>query len=408
MASRDLSGLIQALFLFGGGIAGAAFTLWLDPEPWLVTPIIVAGVIGGIAAHLWWERRPGGRKVRPERLKDLATAIQTFHAGTGHYGDQRRWAAVSAMRRLAAQGADPADREQISAFARAGLEKEVRKQSSPGRFNSIAWELVNILAITNPAWQEHYLESLLGTPGDKLIRERLADMRRTPLSEADRQYVRDALARFEEVGLKIKTRLDRELIVARALLDADRWRYDDFPDERGKKFAPDPLAALFAALAGETDALHGCGDAGPYGAEPELLRSMRELALKSPGFSEDYSFSIFENAAEIWPINEGDGIACAAEALAALSGGAISTASNSNPGRGVIAIVSNGAVFTCSIGGGKHPDLEPFYDILNQAASGLGHQYECNLGTNCDASIFAYIPLGKLAAFIEFAKPLDA
>jgi hypothetical protein len=46
---------------------------------------------------------------------------------------------------------------------------------------------------------------------------------RTPvITDADRQYVRNALDRFEASGLQIWSELDRELIVVRALADAQR------------------------------------------------------------------------------------------------------------------------------------------------------------------------------------------
>jgi hypothetical protein len=71
---------------------------------------------------------------------------------------------------------------------------------------------------------------------------------RPVISDVDRDFVRTALDRFRANGLMIKRELDRDLIVARALVDSFRWKDD------GIASAPS-LQLLFLALADETDSL---------------------------------------------------------------------------------------------------------------------------------------------------------
>jgi len=72
--------------------------------------------------------------------------------------------------------------------------------------------------------------------------------RRLAFTDADREYIRDALNRFEASGLQIWSKLNRDLIVARALIDADRWKQDGELAENG-------LLMLFLAFSSETDSL---------------------------------------------------------------------------------------------------------------------------------------------------------
>src|SRR5262249_28278884 len=77
-----------------------------------------------------------------------------------------------------------------------------------------------------------------------------AEPERSPsFTDADREYVRNTLDRFEASGLQILSDLDRDLIVVRALIDIERWK----PDHRA--LGDDDLVSLFLALAGETDSL---------------------------------------------------------------------------------------------------------------------------------------------------------
>jgi hypothetical protein len=408
MPSRDYSGIIQAVFLFGGGFAGVIWADWLDAGPWTAMLVIAVGTFSGMAAHAGWERRPGGRKVRPERLKDIETAIRTYRAGTEHSGDERRWAAAVALERLAAHTREPAGRERIAAFVRVELEKEARKQTSPHYVNQDVRRLLQILARANPAWQVPYLESLQDTPAGILIRERLAELRRLPISSADRQYVRDALVRFEEAGLKIKAHLDREAIVLRALLDAGSWRYDgDDPAEAGKALPPAVLASLFVALAGEIDILP-CGEEDVSDWEPDPIPAMQAEALKIPNFAEEYSRSIFTNAATIGVTNEGDGLKSGIQEIVELSRGAISLACEVASNSWEVKIVSNGTVRTCLIDGRKRPDLTPFFEILDDAAREQGYTYLCpDLGNSSEYELIACIALNKLDTLAAFTKPLN-
>jgi hypothetical protein len=106
-------------------------------------------------------------------------------------------------------------------------------------------------------------------------------------------------------GLRIWPNLNRNLIVARALLDADCWgfeRNDETPLERPA--TPDPILIrqLFLALAGGTDSLTY------YLDEVESL--FPELAAIEPDAADAmldlHSYSIFENANSITTVNEGN------------------------------------------------------------------------------------------------------
>jgi hypothetical protein len=405
MSQGDRSELISMAACLIGGFLVAVVCEWGQVDLWVEIGGILAGGFTGIALHALWERRPNGRNVRPERLKDIATAIQTFRAGTDNLDHHRRWVAINALQRIAAHEADQADRERIGAFARTELESEVRE---PSRHYSNAEDLIHLMAIAGLEGEERFLESLIGTPGGEVVRERLADMRRPPLLDADRQYVRDALVRFEGLGLRIRRHLDRELIVARALLEAGCWRYVcNHPPEIGKRLAPDPLAMLFVVLAGETNELHDYEMIGSYRADSEVVRSIRAEAEMSPNFADEYSSSIFENAAEIGTVNEGDALGYILQNIVALSGGIISVAPGSDPHSGTLKIISDGEIFTCLVDGCKRPDLTSLYEILNEASSKHGLRYVFpSPGANSDSEIIACISLSKLDAFNAFVRTL--
>src|SRR5262245_10251216 len=103
-------------------------------------------------------------------------------------------------------------------------------------------------------------------------------------TDADRAFVRDALDRFEANGLQIWSKLNRELIVARALTDADCWKQDGDLPENG-------LLKLFLALAAETDSLNYYVDDLVEQFEP--LSSMDDDAAEE--MLHEHSQSIFVN-----------------------------------------------------------------------------------------------------------------
>jgi hypothetical protein len=119
--------------------------------------------------------------------------------------------------------------------------------------------------------------------------------RRLAFTDADREYIRDALDRFEANGLQIWSKLNRDLIVARALIDADRWKQDGELAENG-------LLMLFLALAAETDSLTYYVDEMEEQFKP--LSSMDDDAAEE--MLQEHSDSIFVNARSICTVIEED------------------------------------------------------------------------------------------------------
>lgn len=119
--------------------------------------------------------------------------------------------------------------------------------------------------------------------------------RRLAFTDADREYIRDALNCFEASGLQIWSKLNRDLIVARALIDADRWKRDGELPENG-------LLMLFLALAAETDSLTYYVDEVEEQFKP--LSSMDDDATEE--MLQEHSESIFVNARSICTVIEED------------------------------------------------------------------------------------------------------
>lgn len=128
--------------------------------------------------------------------------------------------------------------------------------------------------------------------------------RRPTFTDADRQYVRAALDRFEACGLQIWSKLDREFIVARALVDAERWGYrrGDEPPENGLPLDHDPIRDLFLALTCETEATVFYVD--ELEEQFPALSAMDEEAVDA--VLAEHGQSIFVNAESINTVNEGN------------------------------------------------------------------------------------------------------
>src|SRR5262249_35548591 len=117
---------------------------------------------------------------------------------------------------------------------------------------------------------------------------------RPVFTDADREFVKSALDRFEAAGLPIQPHLDRDLLVARALISIFRWKDDETALQPA-------LQALFLALAGETDSLTWYID--------EMQEQYPPLVAMDDDTAEEllqtHSFSIFSNAGSITLVNEG-------------------------------------------------------------------------------------------------------
>ncbi len=134
-------------------------------------------------------------------------------------------------------------------------------------------------------------------------------------TDDDREYIRTALDRFVASGLRIWPTLDRDLIVARALLDAERWSLE----ENRVQASNDPIESLFLALADETD----CLTYHPDDVE-ELFAPLTEMTDEAATeLLQRHSYSVFENANTLWTINEGDRLDRLAFEFSSLTGGAL-------------------------------------------------------------------------------------
>lgn len=141
----------------------------------------------------------------------------------------------------------------------------------------------------------------------------IVPVRRPTFTETDRDFVRVALDRFEAIGLRISPTLDRDLIVTRALIDANLWMRDDSGRPKHE------LQPLFLTLAFETDSLTY------YVDEVEQLFAplARMDANAAEELLQEHSYSIFENANTICTVNEDNSLENMVHDIAALTGGTL-------------------------------------------------------------------------------------
>ncbi len=138
---------------------------------------------------------------------------------------------------------------------------------------------------------------------------------RLVFTDLDREYIRVALDRFDASGLRIWPTLNRDLIVARAQLDAERWCLN----ENSMKIDNDPIQSLFLALADETD----CLTYHPDDVE-ELFAPLAEMNDEAvTEMLQTHSYSIFENANTLCVINEGNTLDNLAFEFSGLTSGAL-------------------------------------------------------------------------------------
>lgn len=184
------------------------------------------------------------------------------------------------------------------------------------------------------------------------------------ITDADRDFVSTSLDLFEANGLVIQPELDRELIVARALVDGFRWKGD------GSAAAPS-LQLLFLALASGTDSLI---------AEVDLVT---ELYPPLAGMDDDaveqllakHSDSIFVNARSVTLIIEGDSLMYAIRDFAELGDMAITQIELHKPKGGMLkATFVHEDLGPCAfeIEDRKRPDATPLLTEMNRIALAIG------------------------------------
>ena len=391
-AQLGLSGL-------AGSFVGIVLVEYLNIQSlWGVPAVIAAGVVGGMSALALWRRRSGGPDGLPEKLTSVAKAMRVYRAGKNE-DDQREYAAVTALQRMTADGT--ADKSEVAAFARAELDDYVRRPVRHGaqdytyhsKYDGPTLRMIELLAIAAPDDEEAFLAGLLGTPGDRFIKSRLAELRQTPITDRDGDYVRDALQRLEAVGLVLKPQLDRELIVARALLEAHLWRYlPGDPPESGSRFAPDPIAPLFSVLARETDAFLDRRAFQIYRREPERLHSLRLSAERHPAL-DAHSGSIFANAAYV-EISDYEQELFSTD-LCHLSRGDIILPPTAWSGTS-LTIQARGRSFKAALSDAF--EIEAQQELFDRAARGLDHRF-LFFAVDGDGEFAAYLPADRADAF---------
>jgi hypothetical protein len=210
--------------------------------------------------------------------------------------------------------------------------------------------------------------------------------RRPTFTETDRDFVRVALDRFEAIGLRIWPILDRDLIVARALIDANLWMREDGGRPKNE------LQPLFLTLAFETDSLTYYVD--------EVGQLFAPLARMDANAAEEilqeHSYSIFENANTICTVNEDNSLENMVHDIAALTRGALEVSHISRQ------VMKNGltkvsfqveGLGEChfEIENLKRPDVTPTLIEMNRIAKSKGiGQYIMFSDGNSESMIFIF------------------
>jgi hypothetical protein len=206
---------------------------------------------------------------------------------------------------------------------------------------------------------------------------------RPAFSDADREFISNALDRFETNGLRIWSKLNRDLIIARALIDIDRWKQDI-------RSAENDLLPLFLALASETDGLTYYID-----DVEELfpsLSSMDEDAAEA--MLGEHSLSIFANAGSITTVHEDNSLVNMVHALAALCELDVSEADYNLMKNGQTRVtfqVEGSGECHFDIGSEKRPDITPALAEMNRiaGAKNLGRYIIAPEG-NSDSETFIF------------------
>jgi hypothetical protein len=227
--------------------------------------------------------------------------------------------------------------------------------------------------------------------------DRIEPERRPTFTEADREFVRSALDRFEAHGLTIWSKLNRELIVARALIDAERWKRDGDRSD-------DDLSLLFFVLAAETDSLTFYVD-----EVEELFPSLHAMDDDAANaILGDHSDSIFVNARSICTVNEDNSLNNMVYELSGLSSLDVSGVSQTVMKNGLTRISFQAeGIGEChfAVESQKRPDIGPALAEMNRIAKSkdIGQYIMVSEGSS-ESMIFIFAPenvLPEIASWLE-------
>lgn len=220
-----------------------------------------------------------------------------------------------------------------------------------------------------------------------------------PFTDADREFVRSALDRFEANGLQIWSELNRDLIVARALVDIDLWKPND-------GWPRDELQSLFMVLANGTDSLPG--------RYPEVEDECPALATMDDEAAEEmlqrHSETIFVNASSICIVSEGGSLNNTTYALAALGNLEVSEVEQHVLKNGLTRVsfqVEGLGERHFDVESAKRPDVTPVFVEMNRIAEikKLG-RYIPAWERNSDSETFIFADeatLSKITSLLKLA-----
>jgi hypothetical protein len=243
------------------------------------------------------------------------------------------------------------------------------------------------------------------SPGQRFA-ARAAATRALLADESSKQVVRGAMERLGAAGLRIRPKLDRDLIVVRCLrVFADRCE----PDQIAALFKENGRAErsvdrdVFCELASETDTFLDFEEADA------VLPQCAELSDEELGALLDvHSYSIFENAVMISIVNDGvepdEYVRHHVDELAGLAFGDFEVASvdASREADRIVGRVTvvGGQSASFDFSAEKRPDLTPVFKAMNVLVAPLGTGRFVGFVTGCTEDVIAiYLRPGEQVAF---------
>lgn len=228
--------------------------------------------------------------------------------------------------------------------------------------------------------------------------------------EANRHFVREAIHRLEESGLRVVPSLNRELIVIRVLRHFANWCTDG-DLEKFFSAKPEPVTPLgfdylmLVHLASDSEYL------SPFYGFDDLEPALRNLPNLSEQVLEEilqaHSISIFENASGIAIVNEdpvGEYLTQRIRELISLTCGdfeidSISESRKAGQLFGQVAL-SDGRSVSFQVEDEKRPDLTPFFNAMNSliAPSGKG-RFLAFSAESSESLVAAYLRPSEQIAF---------
>lgn len=227
----------------------------------------------------------------------------------------------------------------------------------------------------------------------------------------------DTLGRFENAGLRISSKMDREIVVLRALCEmADLVEADDlstfFADESSSSVRTSPDLQIFLLLSDETSTFSNFDVTSDFGrAIPHLADCNKGEIIE---ILKEHSTSIFENAIKITYVNEhapGTYIEEKVRQFESIACGNIEIESvTETTSRGRLeghVVLEGGKSWSFEIEDGKRPDITPMFDVMNTiAAQNRKGRFEAILTGTSEDLIAVHLRDDEHAAFLRWSEGL--